>query len=100
VYVSGDNASLPLVRQIAERFPDIEIAILFAGAVVVPGIKGYLTLTSEQAAAAAAILGVSHVLGVHTEDWEHFSHSRAELEAAFADSGLLVSTPRGATVAL
>jgi len=100
VYVSGDNASLPLVHQIAERFPDIEIAILFAGAVVVPGIKGYLTLTSEQAAAAAAILGVSHVLGVHTEDWEHFSHSRAELEAAFADSGLLVSTPRGATVAL
>jgi L-ascorbate metabolism protein UlaG (beta-lactamase superfamily) len=98
VYVSGDNASLPLVQQIADRFPAIDIALLFAGAARVPRIAGALTLTSEDAAKAAAILGASRVVGLHTEDWEHFSESRAQLEAAF-DAGL-VTTPRGETVTL
>lgn len=100
VYVSGDNASIPLVEQIAGRFPMIEIAVLFAGAARVPGIDGNLTLTSPDAARAAIMLGARIVIGVHTDDWEHFSESRAELEAAFADKGLLVATPRGETVEL
>ena len=100
VYVSGDNASLPLVEQIAERFPDIDIALLFAGAARVPGIDAPLTLTSTDAAAAARLLGASRVGGVHTEDWQHFSEDRADLEAAFADTGLLVATPRGERIEL
>ena len=99
VYVSGDNASIPLVEQIADRFPDIEIAVLFAGAVRVPEIDAYLTLTSDEAARAAGILGASTVVGLHTEDWEHFTESRAQLEAAFGGT-LLADTPRGVTVTL
>lgn len=95
VYVSGDNASLELVRHIAERFPQIEIAVLFAGAARVPSIDAALTLTSRDAAEAARILGVSRVIGLHTEDWAHFSESRDHLEAAFAETDLLVDTPRG-----
>lgn len=100
IYVSGDNASLPLVEQIAGAFDHFDIALLFAGAARIPQIDAPLTLTSTDAVAAARILGVSHVVGLHTEDWEHFSESRAQLEAAFADTGLLVSTPRGETVSL
>jgi len=100
LYVSGDNASLPLVEQIASAFDHIEIAVLFAGAARIPAINAPLTLTSADAAAAALILGASRVVGLHTEDWEHFSESRAELEAAFAGTGLLVATPRGVTVTL
>ncbi|MGV8897504.1 MAG: MBL fold metallo-hydrolase [Rhodoglobus sp.] len=100
VYVSGDNASIPLVEQIAGRFPDVAIAVLFAGAARVPGIDAALTLTSQDAARAAAILAASTVVGVHTEDWKHFSESRAQLEEAFAGTGLLVATPRGETVTL
>lgn len=95
VYVSGDNASVELVHHIADRFPQIDVAVLFAGAARVPSIDATLTLTSEDAAEAARILGVSRVVGVHTEDWEHFSETRAQLETAFAGTGLLVSTPRG-----
>ena len=98
VYISGDNASLDLVRQIADRFPDIEVAVLFAGAARVPSIDAALTLTSADAARAAEILGVGVVIGLHTEDWEHFSETRADLEAAFAGTDLLVDTPRGVTV--
>jgi L-ascorbate metabolism protein UlaG (beta-lactamase superfamily) len=86
------------VEQIAERFPGIDIALLFAGAARVPRIDGQLTLTSQDAATAARILGASRVVGLHTEDWQHFSESRAQLEAAFAGTGLLVDTPRGETV--
>ncbi len=100
IYVSGDNASLDVVREIAARFPAIDIAILFAGAARVPGIDGALTLTSADAAEAAQILGAKKVVGLHTEDWEHFSETRAQLEAAFAPSGILVATPRGVRVEL
>ncbi|HEY5231435.1 MAG TPA: MBL fold metallo-hydrolase [Galbitalea sp.] len=98
VYISGDNASLDLVQQIADRFPAIEIAVLFAGAARVPSIDAALTLTSADAARAAQILGAQTVIGLHTEDWEHFSESRIQLEAAFAGTGLLLDTPRGVAV--
>ena len=100
VYVSGDNASLPLVEQIAGAFDHVDIAVLFAGAARIPAIDAALTLTSADAAAAAALLGATRVVGLHTEDWAHFSESRADLEAAFAGTDLLVSTPRGETVTL
>lgn len=100
VYVSGDNASLPLVEQIAGRFPEISIALLFAGAARVPDIDAALTLTSEDAVRAAHILGATCVVGLHTEDWEHFSEPREKLEAAFSGSGLLVPSPRGEPVTL
>jgi hypothetical protein len=59
VYVSGDNASLDVVREIAERCGPIDIAVLFAGAVQpAPRFDGaYLTLSSDLAAQASIILG-------------------------------------------
>jgi L-ascorbate metabolism protein UlaG (beta-lactamase superfamily) len=100
IYVSGDNASIPLVQQIADRFPAIEIAVLFAGAGRVPRIEGVLTLTSADAVTAAKALGATKVVGLHTEDWEHFSETRAELTAAFAGFDVLIDTPRGVRVTL
>lgn len=93
VYISGDNASLPLVGQIAERFAPVDIALLFAGAVRVQRIDGPLTLNAAEAVAAAQLLQAERVVGLHTEDWAHFTESRAQLEAAFEQSGLLVATP-------
>jgi len=100
VYVSGDNASIPLVAQIADRFPAIDIALLFAGAGRVPRLDGLLTLSSADAVKAAQVLGATRVVGLHTEHWEHFTESRADLEAAFDGLGLLVDTPPGVTVTL
>lgn len=98
VYVSGDNASLPLVEQIADRFPDIEIAVLFAGAATVPRIDSRLTLSAQDAVTAASLLGASRVVGLHLEDWQHFTETAAEFAAAFEGSDALVQTPRGVPV--
>jgi len=103
VYVSGDNASLDVVRAIADRAGAIGVAILFAGAVQLPHRfdGAYLTLSSDRAAEAARILGVRAVVPVHYEGWSHFTQGEAELRAAFAGNGvsdLLVVAERGGTV--
>ena len=101
VYISGDNASLAKVREIADRYAPVGVAVLFSGAARVPEIDAVLTLTSKDAVEAARMLRAGKVVGVHTEDWEHFSESRADLEAAFeALPDVLVVTPRGETVEL
>jgi L-ascorbate metabolism protein UlaG (beta-lactamase superfamily) len=103
VYVSGDNASLDVVRTIAERIGRIDVAVLFAGAVqVAHRFDGaYLTLSSDRAAEAAKLLGARAVLPVHFEGWTHFTQGARELRAAFAGNGVadrLVLAERGDTV--
>jgi L-ascorbate metabolism protein UlaG (beta-lactamase superfamily) len=103
VYVSGDNASLDVVRTIADRAGPIGVAVLFAGAVQLPHRfdGAYLTLSSDRAAEAARILGVRAVVPVHYEGWAHFTQGERELRAAFAGNGLsdlLVVAERGGTV--
>jgi L-ascorbate metabolism protein UlaG (beta-lactamase superfamily) len=88
VYVSGDNASLRVVREIATRYPSLDVAVLFAGGARTPLLAGYLTLTSREAAEAADILGRPLVLPAHTDGWAHFTENAAAFRAAFVDAGL------------
>ncbi|WP_103535849.1 MBL fold metallo-hydrolase [Streptomyces sp. SM11] len=90
VYVSGDNASLDAVREIAERFAPIGTAILFAGAPRFAEIfdGGLIVLDSAQAAEATQILGARRVVPVHFDSWSHFTEGRDELRAAFTAAGL------------
>ncbi|MEU8890322.1 MBL fold metallo-hydrolase [Streptomyces sp. NPDC048442] len=90
VYVSGDNASLDLVKEIAGRFGPVDTAVLFAGAPRFPVLfdGAPIVLDSAQAAEAAGILGARRVVPVHYDSWAHFTEGRDELTAAFADAGL------------
>ncbi|MFE1915416.1 MBL fold metallo-hydrolase [Streptomyces anandii] len=89
IYVSGDNASLGLVREIAGREGPFDIALLFAGAARTPLVPDApLTLTSEQAAEAAGILGARHVVPLHFEHWAHFTEDGTSLAKAFAGAAL------------
>jgi L-ascorbate metabolism protein UlaG (beta-lactamase superfamily) len=91
VYVSGDNASVDVVREIAAVHGPIDSSVLFCGAAEVPEIWGpntYLTLTPETAVEAARLLGEGPVIPVHQEGWAHFSFGPKELRRAFEDAGL------------
>ncbi len=89
VYVSGDNASLDRVREIAARFGPVDTAVLFAGAPRVPVFDGaLLVLDSAQAAQAAVILGARRVVPVHCDSWAHFTEGHDDLVAAFKAAGL------------
>jgi L-ascorbate metabolism protein UlaG (beta-lactamase superfamily) len=89
VYVSGDNASLDLVREIAEHYAPVDVALLNAGGARTPLLDyAYLTLTSAGAAEAAGILRAGAVVPLHFEQWAHFSEGGEQLQAAFAGAGL------------
>jgi L-ascorbate metabolism protein UlaG (beta-lactamase superfamily) len=89
VYVSGDNASLDAVRAVADRFPDIDVAVLFGGAARAERLGPVnLTLGGDDMATAAAILGARHVYPVHADGWSHFSEGLEEIRTAFDRAGM------------
>ena len=89
IYVSGDNASLEIVREIRDRMGRPDMAVLFAGAARTALLDGaYLTLTSQDAVAAARILGAERVCVVHTDGWAHFSQNGATVRDAFDRASL------------
>jgi L-ascorbate metabolism protein UlaG (beta-lactamase superfamily) len=90
LYVSGDNASIERVSDVAARFPQIDIAVLFTGAARVD-FKDQgrpLTLTAERAADATLLLNAETVVAAHFRGWKHFSQTPGELTAAFTDAGI------------
>ena len=90
IYVSGDNASIGTVAEIARRTPAIDAVVLHARAARVPARFGgrALSLDSIRAAAAAAILGPAAIIPAHYDGWTHFSEGRDDLIRAFDDAGL------------
>jgi L-ascorbate metabolism protein UlaG (beta-lactamase superfamily) len=90
VYVSGDNASIRTVAEIAQRMSGIDAVVLHAGAARVQSKfrNRALSLDGVRAAAAAAILGPITVIPAHYDGWAHFSEGRPELVRAFDDAGL------------
>jgi L-ascorbate metabolism protein UlaG (beta-lactamase superfamily) len=89
IYISGDNASLHLVRDIADRFDRLDVAVIFAGAAK-SALLGdhFLTLSSAEAAEAALTLGARHVVPAHFNSWSHFTEDADCLAAAFDAAGL------------
>lgn len=88
VYVSGDNASVAVVERIAERFPDVDLAVLFCGAARVLGMPEAVTLTAADAVLAARALDARRVVPVHSEGWLHFTEGPGTVHRAFAEAGL------------
>ncbi|MFF9078007.1 MBL fold metallo-hydrolase [Streptomyces sp. NPDC014735] len=90
VYVSGDNASLDVVEEIAGRYAPVDTAIVFAGAPRFPALfEGVcIVLDSAQAAEAATILDARRVVPVHYDSWAHFTEGRDQLMAAFTAAAL------------
>jgi L-ascorbate metabolism protein UlaG (beta-lactamase superfamily) len=90
IYVSGDNASIRAVNEMARRAPAIDAVVLHAGAARVQGKfrDRPLSLDSTRAAAAAAVLGAAAVIPAHYDGWAHFSEGGADLARAFDEAGL------------
>ena len=89
VYVSGDNAALECVDAVAERFPQVDVAVLFAGAARTALFdRAPLTLTADGVVQAVRRLGSPRVVVVHVDQWAHFSEGRDDVRAALADAGL------------
>ncbi|GAA3925844.1 hypothetical protein [Actinoplanes auranticolor] len=78
------------MAEISRRVPEIDVAVLFAGAARVPAkFRGRpLTMDSRRTAAAAAVLGAGIVIPAHYDGWTHFSEGAPDLVTAFDEAGL------------
>lgn len=88
VYISGDNASLRLVEEVAHHLGPVDIAILFAGGARAARLDAFLTFTSSQLPQAARILGAPHIVPAHSEGWAHLTDDQPSIAAAFAAAGM------------
>jgi L-ascorbate metabolism protein UlaG (beta-lactamase superfamily) len=91
IYVSGDNASVDVVREVVGEHGPPDVAVLFCGGAAVPVLWGegvYLTLTPGTAVEAARLLGEAPIVPIHQEGWAHFSFGPEDLRRAFTDAGL------------
>jgi L-ascorbate metabolism protein UlaG (beta-lactamase superfamily) len=88
VYVSGDTVWYEGMAEVARRFR-VGTAILFMGAAQVTAVGPWpLTLTTADAVEAARAFAPATIIPLHFEGWEHFSQTRADVAAAFAQAGL------------
>lgn len=88
VYVSGDNASVDVVDQVARRFPDVGLAVLFVGGANVGRFGDEpMTLDARRASAAADLLDRARIVPVHHTDWAHFVDPLSAVEERFARGG-------------
>jgi L-ascorbate metabolism protein UlaG (beta-lactamase superfamily) len=89
IYVSGDNASVDVVRSIVEVLGRVDIAVLFVGGARSPLLgDAYLTLNGERAAEAARVLGASRVVPIHGDGWAHYSEGIDAVQSAFEIAGV------------
>ena len=89
IYVSGDNASLDVVKDIASRIGKIDLGLLFAGAARTSLFGGAaLTLTGCDAAEAARIMAMRWVVPLHMRGWAHFSEGPKDVRRAFVQADL------------
>lgn len=90
VYVSGDNASLDVVRGIVADHGPFGAVVLFIGGAQVPEAYGPvdLTLSARTAVEAARELGDATIAPIHQDGWAHFTSSAADVQREFAHARL------------
>ncbi|WP_061961757.1 MBL fold metallo-hydrolase [Demequina flava] len=86
VYISGDNSEVSVVEQVAQRFPDVALALVFAGAARIDRLgDALLTVDAERTASIGSLWPEAALVPVHVEDWAHFSQPREDFVAWFTD---------------
>jgi L-ascorbate metabolism protein UlaG (beta-lactamase superfamily) len=89
VYITGDTVWYEGVEEVSKRF-DIQIVVAFLGAAVLKAVgPAHLTMTAAEAVELAKHFKNATIIPLHFEGWEHFTESRAEIEAEFKKAGLL-----------
>ena len=84
MYVSGDNASVDVVRGIVADHGPFDAVVLFIGGACVPEAWGdaQLTLTAQTAVEAARELGDAPIAPIHQDGWAHFTSSAEPTSSA------------------
>ncbi|WP_219418939.1 MBL fold metallo-hydrolase [Pseudonocardia nigra] len=105
-YVTGDTLRVPQLRQIRDRFPDIDVMVTHLGGTRVPGWGGLgvlVTMDGRQGNDLVEMVDPATVVPVHYDDYGVFRSPLEDFVAEMRRRGhdhRLRSAPRGAAVPL
>ncbi len=85
-YVTGDTVFYGGVREVASRFPRVNVVIAHLGAAAYGPLR--FTMHAKDAVELAHAFPDAKIVPVHYEGWTHFKQSREHVDAAFAAAGL------------
>ncbi len=87
VYISGDTLLVEELKQIPERFPDIDTGVLHLGGTTLPGGL-VVTMDARQGAGAVELIGAGTNIPIHYDDYSVFRSSLADFRAEVDRRGL------------
>jgi L-ascorbate metabolism protein UlaG (beta-lactamase superfamily) len=86
IYISGDTLVYEDLRQIPERFSDVDVALLHLGGTRVMGVL--VTMDAEQGVEAMRIVDPRTTIPIHYDDYDVFTSSLEDFLAAADRAGL------------
>ncbi|MFC6905102.1 MBL fold metallo-hydrolase [Halalkalicoccus tibetensis] len=86
LYVTGDTVMYDSLAEIAERYPDIDIALLHLGGAKVLGLQ--VTMDERQGTEAIELFDPTTAIPIHYDDYGVLRSSLEELQEAIREAGL------------
>ncbi len=86
MYISGDTLVHPEIREIPERYPEIDLALLHLGGTRVLGIM--VTMDAEQGVEAMRIIDPKAAIPIHYNDYSVFRSPLEDFRQAANEAGL------------
>lgn len=87
IYVTGDSVWYEGIDEVAQRFDNVGLAVLFAGAAQPRGPFN-VTMDTNDAIEAATRFKTAKIASVHNFGWSHFKQSQDDLQKAFSVVGI------------
>ncbi len=87
IYVTGDTVWYEGINEVAQRFNNVGLAVLFAGAAQPRGPFN-VTMDTNDAIEAATRFKNAKIASVHNFGWSHFKQSQEDLKKAFTVVGI------------
>jgi L-ascorbate metabolism protein UlaG (beta-lactamase superfamily) len=85
LYITGDTLIHDELREIPQRYPEIDLALFHLGGTRILGIL--LTMDAEQGVEAIRIINPREVIPIHYNDYEVFKSPLDDFKRAVAEAG-------------
>jgi L-ascorbate metabolism protein UlaG (beta-lactamase superfamily) len=86
LYITGDTLVFDELKEIPQRYPDIDLGLYHLGGTTIMGIL--LTMDAEQGVEAVRIVNPKKVIPIHYNDYEVFKSPLEDFKRAAEEAGL------------
>ena len=86
IYISGDTLVMNELKEIPQRFPDIDLGLFHLGGTEIMGVM--LTMNDEQGVEAIKIIRPEKAIPIHYNDYDVFKSPLEDFKRAAEEAGL------------